>query len=143
MDEKVAAAELAESQIVPLYEACQNKLALVYSAVLQWNMAARFEKATHFDEAAFYELLYKFMTHTIRKWRIGDVLLCPSALWKEVDVELGRVFRGKDFNLEMRGLVRDPSQMGRWKPKRKNDRPARGHEHRTPGFSEVVLQRSP
>ena len=69
------------------------------------------------------------MTHTIRKWRIGDVPLCPSLLWKEVDVELGRVFRGKDFNLERRGLVRDPTQMGRWKPVRNKGLPARRHEH--------------
>ena len=83
------------------------------------------------------------MTHTIRKWRIGDVPLCPSLLWKEVDVELGRVFRGKDFNLERRGLVRDPTQMGRWKPVRNKGLPARRHEHRTPHFQNAVMKRSP
>ena len=51
IDEKVAAADLAESELIPLYEECHNKLALVYSAVLQWNLAARFDKSTHFDEA--------------------------------------------------------------------------------------------
>jgi len=95
IDEKVFLSDLIESEVLPVYESCQRKLALVYSSVLQWNMKARFESGIHFDEAAFYELLYKFITHSVRKWRLGDVPLCPPGLWKEIDVELGRVFRGK------------------------------------------------
>ena len=143
VDETVKSADLTISKVLPAYEAAQNKLALVYSAVLQWNLQAKFDNNLKFDESAFYELLYKLMTHAVRKWRVGDIPLCPSALWKEIDVELGRVFRGSDFNLEMRGLVRDKHVMGRWRPQRGKDHKPRQHEHRTPNFTTAVLQRSP
>ena len=60
--------------------------------------------------------MYKFVSHVIRKFTVNQKALCPNTMWKELDIELGRVFRGNDFNLEKRGLAPDSSQVGVWVP---------------------------
>lgn len=90
-----------------------------YAEVLRANLAVKFSQTTKpFDETAFYEAVYKFVSAVIRKFTINQKTLCPQHMWKELDVELGLVFRGGDFNLEKRGLVKDPNKIGAWLPSR-------------------------
>jgi len=121
----------------------QTALGLKYAEVLRANLAVKFDVNTKpYDETAFYEAVYKFVNHTIRQYRVDQNgtknMLCPPAMWKELDVELGRIFRGEDFNLEERGLARDEGEVGAWVPKL-----AKGRAYKKINIHAAISRRSP
>jgi len=69
-------------------EMAQETLGLKYSEVLRFNLEYKFDPGNKpFDEAAFYETMYKFVSHTVRAFKKVN-----PTLWKELDIELGRLF---------------------------------------------------
>lgn len=128
---------------VPLAEAeklqAQTALGLKYAEVLRANLEHKFDVNTKpYDETAFYEAVYKFVNYTVRQYRVNQKLLCPPAMWKELDVVLGCIFRGEDFNLEERGLVPDPNEIGAWMP-----RVATGRTYKKINIHAAISRRSP
>ena len=140
-----------------------EQLGFRYAEVLRDNLAAKFDvESTPFDETAFFEVsagevaggsadlrfgmcvcvrdcqaVYKFVSHVIRKFTVNQKALCPQIMWKELDIELGRVFRGEVFNLEKRGLVAG-SQIGVWVPA-----PRKSRHYKKINIHKAISSKSP
>jgi len=76
-------------------------LGLAYSEVLRFNIEAKFEGICRpYNETSFFELLYKFVNIALHHKGVA-----PTTMKTELELAIGQVFRGKDFNLEAQGYV--------------------------------------
>jgi len=77
-----------------------RNVGLAYGDVLRFNLDAKFNGTSRpYDETGFFELLYRFINNAVHHKGV------PASLRKEVDIALGKIFRGNDFNLEAKGFV--------------------------------------